>query len=70
MGEGGAGRAGPPHPEQPAMPSGLSLSFDTYTNPSPGSASYINTEVKKQSEDIVVNKPLTIFLQGTKRGCG
>jgi hypothetical protein len=46
MGEGGAGRA---HREQPAMPSGLNLSFDTDTNPSSASASYINTEVKKQS---------------------
>jgi hypothetical protein len=39
MGEGGAGRAGPLRPEQPAMPSGLNLSFDTYTNPSSASAS-------------------------------
>jgi hypothetical protein len=44
MGEGGAGRAGVPHQEQLAMPSGLILSLHTYTNPSSGSASYINTE--------------------------
>jgi hypothetical protein len=49
MGEGGAGRPGPPHPEQPAMPSGLILSFDSHPNSSSASASYINTEVKKQS---------------------
>jgi hypothetical protein len=45
MGEGG----GTPHPEQSAMPSGLSLSLPSHTNPSSASASYINTEVKKVS---------------------
>jgi hypothetical protein len=49
MGEGGGGRAGPPHPEQPAMPSGLSLSLPSHTNPSSASASYINTEAKQKS---------------------
>jgi hypothetical protein len=33
MGEGGADRAGLPHPEQPAMPSGLILSLHTHPNP-------------------------------------
>jgi hypothetical protein len=47
MGEGGPGRAGPPHPEQPAMPSGLSLNFASHPNPSSASASYINTEEKR-----------------------
>jgi hypothetical protein len=70
MGEDAAGRAGPPHPEQPAMPNGLSLSFDSRTNSSSVSASYINTELKKQSEDVIVNKAVTIFLHGTERGCG
>jgi hypothetical protein len=49
MGEGGAGRSGPPHPEQRAMPSGLNLSVSSHPNPSSASASYINTEVKKRS---------------------
>jgi hypothetical protein len=49
MGEGGAGRAGPPHPEQPAMPGGLSLSVSSHPNPSSAPASYINTEVKQKS---------------------
>jgi hypothetical protein len=31
------------------MPSGLNLSFDTYTNPSSASAFYINTEAKQKS---------------------
>jgi hypothetical protein len=49
MGESGRGRAGPPHPEQPAMPSGLNLNLSSHTNPSSASASYINTEVKQKS---------------------
>jgi hypothetical protein len=44
MGQGGAGL---PHLEQPAMPSGLSLSFASHANPSLASASYINTEEKR-----------------------
>jgi hypothetical protein len=47
MGEGGRDRAGPLHPEQPAMPSGLSFSFASHPNPSSASASYINTEEKR-----------------------
>jgi hypothetical protein len=46
MGEGGAGVL---HREQSAMPSGLSLSVSSHTNPSSASASYINTEVKPKS---------------------
>ena len=38
------------------MPSRLILSFPSHTNPSSASASYINTEVKKQSEDVLVNQ--------------
>jgi hypothetical protein len=47
MGQGGRDRAGSPHLEQPAMPSGLSLSFASHPNPSSASTSYINTEEKR-----------------------